>query len=159
MTSKIRRPLVKSYLDTTPTTTATYRLLGDGVVSGKIKYNPKTTTETYIDEDTANTSVDHYEPNMPIEMTCKLTDPVFEFIDALRIARAVLSDAETNLVNVWDYQVGGPTAAPAEKQTVSIQIDDFGGDGGQVTKINFTINFCGDPIPGTFNTSTRVFTP
>jgi hypothetical protein len=138
---------------------ATYELLGDGVTSGAIEYNPKTTEETYIHEDSGSTSVDSYSPTLPVEASAKKDDPVFEFIDALRIARAVLGDAETDIVNVWMYEAGGPTAYPAEKQTVSVQIEKFGGDGGQATKINFTINFVGAPVVGTFNASTKVFTP
>jgi hypothetical protein len=48
---------------------------------------------------------------------------------------------------------------PAEKQAVSVQIEDFGGDGGASVKINYTINFIGDPVPGTFNPTTLIFTP
>ena len=76
----------------------------------------------------------------------------------MRKTRAVLGDAETTIVNVWAYETGGPSAFPAEQQAVSIQIDDFGGEGGQATKINFTINFIGDAVAGTFNSSGNTFT-
>jgi hypothetical protein len=158
MADKIKRSQVQSFLNTTPSTTATYKLIGDGVITGKINYNPKTNEETYIHQDTASISVESYAPTMPIEATAKNGDDVFEFIDALRKARAVLDDAETDIVNVWMYETGGPTAYPAEKQTVSIQIDDFGGDGGQAVKINYTINFVGTPVVGTFNATTSAFT-
>lgn len=156
--TKIKRSQIQAFLNTTPLSTATYSLIGDGVPSGKINYNPKTSEEHYIHLDNASISVDGYAPTMPIEQTAKIGNAVFEFVDALRIARAVLEDAETDIVNVWMYKTGGPTAYPAEKQTVSIQIDDFGGDGGIATKINYTINYIGDPIPGTFNASTKAFT-
>jgi hypothetical protein len=157
--AKIKRSEILTYMDTTPATSATWSLLGSGVVTGLINMNPNVTTETYIHEDSASISIDSYAPNMPVEMTCITGDAVFEFIDGLRKSRATLTDAETDIVNVWNYESGGPTAAPAEKQTVSIQIDSFGGDGGQATKINFTINFVGDPVSGTFNTTTPAFTP
>jgi hypothetical protein len=157
--AKIKRSLILTYINTTPLTSATYSLLGDGATTGTINMNPKTTEETYIHEDTASISVDSYAPTYPVEMTAISGDTVFEFVDALRKARAVLGDAETDIVNVWNYESGGPTAAPAEKQTVAIQIDSFGGDGGAPTKINYTINYVGDPTPGTFNTSTKAFTP
>jgi hypothetical protein len=155
---KIKRSEVKSFLNTTPLSTATYKLIGDGVTTGTINYNPKTSEETYIHEDSATIAVESYAPTMPIEATAKNGDYVFEFIDALRKSRAVLNNAETDIVNVWLYETGGPTAYPAEKQTVSIQIDDFGGDGGVAAKINYTINFIGNPVLGTFNSGTSVFT-
>lgn len=160
MTStKIKRSQIMTFLDINPGGAASYKLLGDGVVSGKINYNPKTTEETDITQDSASISVDSYAPTMPVEATAKVGDDVFDFIDDLRVDRATLSDAETTIVNVWAYEAGGPSAYPAEKQTVAIQVDDFGGDGGQPAKINYTLNYVGDPIPGTFNTGTGAFTP
>lgn len=156
--AKIKRSEVMTFMNTTPLAAATYKLIGDGVTTGAIEYNPKTTEETYIHEDSATISVESYAPSLPVEAIAVSGDEVFEFIDALRVARAVLDDAETDIVNVWAYESGGPTAYPAEKQNVSIQIDEFGGDGGSSVKINYTINFIGDPIPGTFNASTSAFT-
>jgi len=157
--AKIKRSEVQTFLNTTPLSTATYSLLGDGVVTGTIAYNPKTTEETYVHQDNASISIDSYAPTLPVEQTAVSGDAVFEFVDTLRKNRAVLGDAETDIVNVWMYETGGPTAYPAEKQTVSIAIEDFGGEGGAAVKINFTINFIGDPVSGTFNASTKVFTP
>ena len=157
--AKIKRSEVMTFMNTTPLAAATYKLIGDGVTTGAIEYNPKTTEETYIHEDSATISVESYAPSLPVEAIAVSGDDVFEFIDALRVARAVLDDAETDIVNVWAYESGGPTAYPAEKQNVSIQIDEFGGDGGQSVKINYTINFIGDPVPGTFNANTSAFTP
>lgn len=159
MTSKIRRSQVQSFLNTTPLSTATYVLLGDGIVSGKMNMNPKTTEEIYIHQDTGSISVDSYAPTFPLEASAKDGDPAFVYLDALRRARAVMEDCETDIVNVWMYEAGGPTAYLAEKQAVSIQIDDFGGEGGQAVKINFTINFIGAPVVGTFDTSDNSFTP
>lgn len=155
---KIKRSEILTYINTTPSSTATYQLLGTGVVSGNIEMNPDILTETYIHEDTATIAVQSYAPTMPVEITPVNGEAVFEYLDALRKARAVLGDCETDIVNVWNYESGGPTAAPAEKQDVSIQIDSFGGDGGQAAKLSVTINYQGDPTTGTFNTSTKAFT-
>lgn len=155
---KIKRSEVKTFVNVNPSGAASYKLIGDGVTTGAIGYNPKTSEETYIHEDSATISVESYAPTLPVEAIAVSGDDVFEFIDGLRIARAVLDDAETDIVNVWMYESGGPTAYPAEKQTVSIQIDEFGGDGGSSVKINYTVNFIGDPIVGTFNATTSAFT-
>ena len=157
--AKIKRSEVMTFMNVNPSGSASYKLIGDGVTTGAIGYNPKTSEETYIHEDSATISVESYAPSMPVEAMAVSGDDVFEFVDALRVARAVLDEAETDIVNVWAYESGGPTAYPAEKQTVSIQIDEFGGDGGAAVKINYTINFIGDPIPGTFNANTSAFTP
>ena len=156
--TRVKRSEIKTFLNTTPSSTATYKLIGDGVTTGKINYNPKTTDETYIHQDSASISVDSYAPVMPIEATAKNGDDVFEYVDSLRKARAVLSAAETDIINVWLYETVTAGAYPAEKQVVSIQIDDFGGDGGVAAKISYTINFIGNATLGTFNPTTSTFT-
>jgi len=157
--AKISRSKIKTFLNVTPASTATYKLINDGVTTGKINMNPKTTEETYIGEDSATIMVESYAPTMPIEATAVAGDDVFDFVDNLRITRAVLDAAETDIVNVWLYETPSGASYPAEKQTVAIQIDDFGGDGGQAAKINYTINYVGDPVPGIFNVATSAFTP
>jgi len=157
--AKIKRSQVMTFMNTTPSAAATYSLIGDGVTGGSISYNPQVEEETYIHQDSATITVESYSPKLSLEASAVSGNAVFEFIDALRVARAVLADAQTDIVNVWAYESGGPTAYPAEKQNVSIQIDEFGGEGGSSVKINYTVNFIGDPIPGTFNASTLTFTP
>ena len=101
-TRKLKRSLLMTYIDVVPDT-EDYELLGEGVVSGKINYNPDVLEETYVSEDSANISVEGYGPTMPVEATCIGGDAVFDFIDSLRVSRAILADAETTLVNVWAY--------------------------------------------------------
>ena len=156
--AKIKRSQVMTFMNTTPSAAATYSLIGEGVTGGSIAYNPQVEEETYIHQDSATVTVESYSPKLSLEASAVAGDAVFEFIDSLRVARAVLSAAQTDIVNVWAYESGGPTAYPAEKQNVSIQIDEFGGEGGSSVKINYTVNFIGDPIPGTFNASTKAFT-
>ena len=157
--AKIKRSQVQTFLNTSPASTDTWSLIGEGVVTGTINYNPEVTTETYVHEDGATTSVERYAPNYPVEATAINTDAVFEFIDGLRKSRATLTDAETEILNVWLYETPASTDQyPCEKQSVSIQIDSFGGDGGVATKINYTINFIGDPIIGVYDVSANSFT-
>jgi hypothetical protein len=154
----VARSQFKSFLNTTPLAAATYNVIGQGVTTGKIAYNPKTLQEIYVDQTTGTTEVESYMPNYPIEATCKQGDPVFNFIDAIRMNRSILDNAHTDMVNVWLYQTPVGGAYPAEKQPVSIQIENFGGDGGVVNKINYTINFLGAATAGTFNPTTATFT-
>ena len=157
--AKIKRSEVKTFMNVVPGGTASYKLVGDGVTTGTINYNPVSTSETYIHEDSASISIDSYAPTLPIEASAKAGDDVFEFVDGLRKARAVLAAAETDIVNVWLYETPTSGEYPAEKQSCSIQIDSFGGDGGVAAKINYTINFIGDAVLGTFNPTTFAFTP
>lgn len=159
--AKIKRSQVATYVNATGAATSSgtvYSLLGVGVPSSTPSMNPKTTEETYIHQDTANISVDSYAPTMPVEMTAYTDDAVFVWLDGIRVNRKVLSDAESSIVEVRFYQTSGSGAYPATKQAVSVQIDDgLGGDGGSPAKVNFTFNYMGDPVQGSFNPTTKVF--
>lgn len=159
MATKVKRSQFATYMDTTPSAAATWSLIGDGITDASVNMNPQTSEEVYIHQDSGSTEVESYKPTMPIEASCMAGDAVWEFIDTLRKDRAVLGDAYTDIVNVWLYET--PTAGeyPAELQPVAIQIDTFGGPGGESNKINYTINYRGDPTPGTFNPTTSTFTP
>lgn len=158
MAGKVKRSQVKTFLNTGTVQTPVWSLIGDGVVSGVINYNPQTSDLVYIHQDSGVTEIESYKPNMPVEATAIDGDPVFEFIDNLRKNRAVLDAARAEIANVWLYETPTSGQYPAERQTVNIQIDDFGGEGGQAAKINYTINYCGDPVKGTFNPTTLAFT-
>lgn len=148
---KIKRSHFKTFLNTGTQNSPVWSLIGDGVKTGAIQYNPKTSEDTYIHEDSATISIESYAPTMPIEATAIAGDAVFEYIDTLRKSRAVLDAAEGDVVNVWLYKdaIGG--YYPAERQSVSLQIDEFGGDGGSAAIFNFTVNFVGDPTLGRFS--------
>lgn len=150
-TGKIKRSLTKTFLNTGTPAAPTWVLIGDGVTNAVIAMNPKTLEETYISEDSANISIESYSPKLPIEMTALNSDAAFEYIDALRKARSVLADVETEICNVWLYEDFALGYYPAEKQAVSIQSDSIGGEGGSSVKMNYTVNFIDDPVKGTFN--------
>jgi hypothetical protein len=163
--AKVKSSQIHTFINTTPesphvlgSASATYERLGDGIVTGDIEMNPEVLEEQYIGEDNATTSVESYAPTMPLEQTDKLGDAAFEFLDQLRLDGAILADAETDIVNVWAYEEGGPTDYPAEQQKVAVSYEDFGGDAGASVKTNFTLHYIGDAVVGTFNASTKEFT-
>lgn len=155
---KVKRSEFRTFLNTGTTATPVWSLLGDGITSAAINYNPQTTEEVYIHQDSGTTEIESYRPTMPVEAKAVSGDDAFDYIDNLRKSRAVLDDAKSEIVNVWLYEAPVSGAYPAERQPVSVQIDDFGGEGGQTAVINFTINYLGDPTPGTFNPTTGTFT-
>lgn len=158
MPGKIKRSKFAAFLNTGTGETPTWSLIGDGVTSMTISYNPQTSDETYINQDSGTTDVESYKPTSAVPMTAIQGDPVFDYVDALRKKRAVLNDARTDICLVYLYETETTGAYPAEKNTCSIQIDDFGGEGGGSNVINFTVNFVGDAVDGTFNPSTKTFT-
>lgn len=156
--SKVKRSQIAAFLNTGTKVTPIWSLIGDGVTEQTINYNPQTSDETYVHQDSGNTNIESYKPTIPTPMTAIKGDEVFDFVDGIRKARKVLADAESEICVVYLYETAVAGAYPAEKNACSIQIDDFGGPGGESAKINFTINLNGDPVVGTFNPSTEAFT-
>jgi hypothetical protein len=149
--TKIKRSQFRTFLNIGTVESPDWALIGDGVTTGAIAYNPKTTEENYIHEDSATIVVESYAPNMPLESIAIAGDDVFDFLDTLRKGRSVLSAAEAEVVNVWMYKAAIGGFYPAERQTVSIQIDEFGGEGGAAAKLNYVVNFVGEPEIGRFS--------
>jgi hypothetical protein len=154
---KIKRSLVGTFINTGTILSPDWVLLGTGITSAKINMNPKTTEETYIDDDNASISVDSYAPTLPIEQIANEGEDAFEYLDAIRKNRSTLGDAESEIVNVYMYFTPVLTYYRAEKQAVGIQVDDFGGDGGKPVKLNYTINYIGEPVLGEFSPSDLAF--
>lgn len=161
MAASIKRSQQMCFLNTTPSTTATYGLIGDGVTELTFNYSPQTTTEQYINQDSGTTEVTGYQPTAPISMVAKKGDAVYEFVNNLRVTRAILSAAETDIIlaDAWGVATAGDlTTIPSEKQTVSVQIDNYGGSASSPLTIGYTLNFKGDSVAGTFNATTKTFT-
>jgi hypothetical protein len=163
--AKIKRSQFSFYLNTTPeyphvlgSASATYALMNAGVPDASEDMNPENTEETNIAEDTASITVDSYAPTLPVEQTAMSDDPIFLFIFQLWLDRAVLGRAETDICICREYETGFPATTPAQQQKVAIAIEDLGDEGGAPGKINYTINYVGNPAVGTFNTSSPAFT-
>lgn len=160
MTSvRVKRSQLQTFLNTGTLVSPVWSVIGDGVATAKIAYNPKLTEETYINLDNATIEVEDYAPKMPVDAVAKNGDAVFEFIDNLRKTRAILDAAETQIVNVWLYETPSMGYYLAEKQAVAISVDDFGGDGGKAAKINYTLDYIGTPVIGSFSPAGLAFVP
>lgn len=157
MTEKVKRSLFRSFLNVGTIESPDWGLIGAGVNSGSISYNPKVEEVTYIHEDNATVTVESYAPKFPLETIAIAGDDVFDFVDALRKSRRVMSFAETEVANVWVYRTPISGYYEAEKQACSVQMDAFGGDGGTSTKLAYTVNFMGEPTLGRFNPTTEVW--
>lgn len=148
----------KIFLNTGTIAVPVYSLLGTGVSDLSIDYSPKTTTEQDITADTASTELTGYEPKAGIKQNAKKGDPVFDFVNALRVGRKIGTNAVTTMIIVDTFQTATAGAYPAEKQEVTVAIDKYGGKGGDPLSIDYTIMYRGDAVAGTFNPTTKAFT-
>lgn len=116
----------------------------------KLKYNASTSEDTYIDEDSPTTNVDNYAVSFDGELTCYKDDPIFTYIDGIRKDRATGTDCETDCIIVYMYDGDTETGFAAEKNRCTVQVSEFGGEGGGgKATLNYSCTFNGDPVIGT----------
>ena len=127
MEGKVKRSLLATYLNTAAIGDAkTWYLIGVGVTSAEISYNPTMESLVFINEDNASAVLTGYAPVMPIEAMAYEGDEAYEFIDAMRKARGILGDAEAEIMHVLLYEDVVQGIYPAEFQSVVISIESFG---------------------------------
>ena len=155
--TKIKRNKLAHFINVGTVDEPIWARINKGVSELSVSYNPEVTTEQYIGDENASSSIDSYAPNAPVTMTAYKGEPVFEFVDNIRKTRATGEDCRTQLLNVNIYEES-ESKYYAEKQDVLIQIDSFGGEGN--VSIEYTMLYDGDPVQGTvaINEGTVIFT-
>ena len=150
MATLLKRSQIQAFLNTAgKSEPATYKIVGNYMPSGSYDYNPQSTTETYIVNDNATTTLDSYQIAFDGEMKCAKGDAVFDYIDGLRYNVAVGDDAVSEVVLVDTYETKTSGQYRAQKFACTVSINSFGGDGGQTPTISFNIAVNGDPVQGT----------
>ena len=162
MATLIKRSQIQAFLNVSKeSATESFKIIGNYMPTGTYDYNPQTTTETYIVNDNATSTLDSYQIAFDGEKKCAKGDAVFDYIDDSRYNVAVGDDAvsEVVLVDTWNTKTTG--SYRAEKFNCTISINSYGGDGGQNPTISFNIGINGDPIKGTatIQEGTCTFTP
>jgi len=155
----VKRSKFALFLNTTPASTETWSRMGKGIVDNSLSYGASVSSETFIHEDNANNNVDSYALNLPVTQYCYKGDAIFDFIDEIRQSRKTGTECETDILLVYLYDFTTATNVDhyaAEKNKVTIQIESFGGPGGQRNQIAYNVLFNGDPTPCTVTISDGV---
>ena len=148
---KIKRSEFLTYIDTTPSTTATWAVLGVGVDEYSTSYNPQVDTEKWIIEDNARNDHTSNQKQGSVTQKCYKNDPEFEFIAAGRDAL----NYKTHILDV-DTWKGSNGSYPAKLSDAIITITSYSGE-----EIEYDIYYDGDPTEGTVSitSGTPEFTP
>lgn len=155
----VKRPEIVAWLNTTPSATnPTWKLVGNGMTSGEYSYEAEETSETYIVDEMATTTVDGYALSIDGEMKCIYGDDVYDYINNLRYTLATGSDAETQVLLCDKYDIVDESTPSFRAQVFncSISISKYGGDGGVTPTIGFKVNANGTPDNGTVTITNKV---
>lgn len=154
---KIKRSKFATFLSTGTKAAPVWSRFGKGVTEQTVDYGTNVSEEQYIDEDSARSSVEGYKLNIPSPMTAFVGDPIFDFVDELRIQRKILSEAETQCLFVYLYKEEGAEGYPAEKMDCAIKINNFGGPANESVKLDYDVVPSGDPVRGFFDPKEKEF--
>jgi len=146
-------------VDSSVTPATTTITLGGVITSLTESSNPTETTKQYIHEKSSRTNVTGFGNEFPVTMDMVKGDAVFEDFYKIFYNRATGTDAKRDhyIVNLWE-----PTETQneykARKINQTVSITEATGEAGEQKQITGSLKG-GDFVYGTFNTSTKTFTP
>ena len=121
--------------------------------------NPKETEKQYIHQKSSITKTTGYANEFPITMDMVKGDKVFENFYEKFYLRKTGNDLNIDhyIVNLWENETEANTYK-ARKITQTVSITECNGAAGEQKQITGSLKG-GDFVYGTFNTSTKTFTP
>lgn len=144
--TQVKRTEIAHFLDITPSTTYSWKAIGTGIVDFGQSYSANKTTEKWIINDVATTTLDSYSINADVSQTCYFGDDVYDFVNALRRSEATGDDAVTNILDIDKYDVDGSDYQATLHECV-VSITSYAT--GETPKIEYTIDYNGDGTEGT----------
>lgn len=139
----------------------TYELLGNGIESLTEEMNPEEETKHYINMSKASNSIKSYQRSFDVDKEDCAEDNVQTWIDGLVDKLPTGASAKTSFVRMRlrDAVSGSAGTYKAIKVPCTVSVSSSGGDGGDYVHNVISVKQCGEDIPGTFNISTKTFTP
>ena len=158
--AKIERKYLAHYINgaAVGSEAATYERLGKDLEEFSPELSAQVDTKKNILGETS-ILISSYEKTGSVEpYYAEKNSPLFTRLQDIIDNQLVLDELKTDVVEVklWDEAEGG--AYPAIKEEAYIEVTSYGGDTTGY-QIPFTLHFTGVRTKGTFNVSTKTFTP
>ncbi len=157
--AKIERKYLVHYINTAePAAEAAYERLGKDLE----EYSPELSAQVESKKNILGETsilISGYEKTAAVEpFYAEAGSALFQRLQKILDNGLVLDDLKTDVVDVklWETAEGG--AYPAVKEEAFIEVTSYGGDTTGY-QIPFTLHFTGNKVQGTFNVSTKTFTP
>lgn len=156
----LERKFLGHYVDASMDETPVYELLGDGIEEMAIEMGANVQKTRDITGKT-KTFIDGYEKTQAVE-PYKANDgsKMFERLQDIADNNKVLDALNTTVIDVhlWKKAEGGETKFEAIREEAVIELTSYGGDTSGY-QLPFTLHRTGVITKGTFDTSTKTFTP
>lgn len=154
----IRRHQYADYLNVGDSETPNWVLMGAGFTTLDEEPGAQTESVKYVNEVSASSSITSYETTFAFEAEQIVTEEAVNAIYEVGRNHYVGAEAEFEYcrVELWNPGVEENTFE-ARKFIVAVEVSDFTGENKMTMSGN--LNAVGDPVLGTFNTTTLAFTP
>ena len=153
----IKRYQYADYLNIGTEATPNWVLMGAGFTTLDEEPNAQTDTVQYVNDKSSTTSVVGYETSFPYEAEQIADEEAIDFIYTIGRNHYIGADAETEYcrVELWNPATGTNTFE-ARKFKVAVEVSSITGE--KKMSLSGNLNTIGDPVLGTFNTTTKRFT-
>lgn len=147
------------YLNIQDTENPSFVLMGTGFTTLDENPGAQTSKKKYVNEAASSSSITSYETVFPFESDLIIQQEAVLALYNVGRNHCTGSDAEFQYVRVelWDKVPDKQNEFAARLFTVSAEITSISGE--DEIAVAGNLNAVGDPINGTFNTETKVFTP
>lgn len=151
---KINRSQWLTYLDITPSSSATWKVLGIGITDYSVDFNPQVDTEKWIIEDNARSDHTANEKQGSVTQKTYKGDDLFEFVADGRDEL----NYKTHILDIDRWNGDGNGNYPAKMSDGKIVITSILGEN---SEIEYDIYYDGNAVEGTVTIADGVpsFTP
>lgn len=148
---KLKTSQYLRFIDTTPSSSPTWKVVGIGVEEMSTDFSPQVDTIKWIIEDSARNDHTSNQKQSSVTQKAYKNDPCFEFVNAGRDKLNYVTHILE--VDTWNGTTGNYVAKMSDGL---ITVTSYSGD-----QIEFDLYFNGDPVDGTVALSDGVpsFTP
>ena len=153
----VLRHMIADYLNVGTSDKPEYVLMGTGFTTLDESPGAQTDSVKYVNEKSSSSSITGYETSFAYEAEHIQEEKAVDALYMVGRNHYTGSDAEFDYIRVELWNKGaGENEFEARKFLVACEVSDYSGENKQVLKGN--LNAVGDPVLGTFNTETRIFT-
>lgn len=154
----VKRHQYADYLNVGTEAQPEWVLMGTGFTTLDEEPGAQSESVKYVCDKSSTSEVVSYETTFPFEAEQIMDEQAINDIYTIARNHCIGSDAEREYcrVELWNKATGGNTFE-ARKFVVSIEVSSFSGENKMT--ISGNLNAVGDPVLGTFNTSTKKFEP
>lgn len=159
MSDTVMRHQIADYLNTS-SNTPSYALMGVGFNTLDENPNAQTDTKTYIHQKAQSSQIKNYQTQFPFDTDLIASEEAVMALYDIGRNQKTGAGAELEYVRVELFQPHEilENTFQGRKFKVAVAVTGITGAGGEAMKVTGTLHGVGDPVYGTFNTTTKTFT-